>query len=310
MPTTTIFCANGDVTSASRSADRQKFKGWLRKWQQARIPLLACLFLEILSPVKMLSLAFQENDINLVSTIQRLEMAKKQLDRLEGKKFNELPTVQRFLDKVKENDGNFLYQNVTLPNFNAAKDSAEVSKGILLDRIKDAMQTRLEAGENKIVLMAATILNCEGWERREENGEEDLEFADNCVADLFNHFPEPLLKAGSDGSLNGLLEQWHDLVAYTVRYLDPSRTHYLRVWKRIFTSSRKEEWNMVLLLVELLLSIPISYTLNNLVRIRMEGPPLEEFDPRQPFNCGQAVLTAARTREQGSSTIQEILQKG
>lgn len=205
-----------------KSADRQKFKGWLRKWQQARIPLLACLFLDILSPAKMLSLAFQENDINPVSTIQRLETAKKQLDRLEGKKFDELPTVQRFLDKVKENDGNFFYQSVTLPNFNAAKDSAEVSKGILLDRIKDAMQTRLEAGENKIVLMAATILNCKGWERRKENGEEDLEFADNCVADLFNHFQEPLLKAGSDGSLNGLLEQWHDLVAYTVRYLDGS----------------------------------------------------------------------------------------
>ena len=278
-----------------KSADRQKFKGWLRKWQQARIPLLACLFLEILSPAKMLSLAFQENDINPVSTIQHLETAKKQLDRLEGKKFNELPTVQLFLDKVKS--------KVTLPNFNAAKDSAEVSKGILLDRIKDAMQTRLEAGENKIVLMAATILNCEGWGRRKENGEEDLEFPDNCVADLFNHFQEPLLKAGSDGSLNRLLEQWHDLVAYTVQYLDPSRTHYLRVWKRIFTSSRKEEWNMVLLLVELLLSIPISnakvermfslmnrvktdsraalceHTLNNLVRIRMEGPPLEEFDP-------------------------------
>ena len=60
---------------------------------------------------------------------------------------------------------------------------------------------------------------------------------------------------------------------------------------------------MVLLLVELLLSIPISNakvermfslmnrvrtdfraslsenTLNNLIRIQMEGPPLEEFDP-------------------------------
>lgn len=60
-----------------KSADRQKFKGWLRKWQQARIPLLACLFLEILSPAKMLSLAFQENDINPVSTIQHLETAKK-----------------------------------------------------------------------------------------------------------------------------------------------------------------------------------------------------------------------------------------
>lgn len=77
--------------------------------------------------------SFQENDINPVSTIQRLETAKKELDRLESKKFDELPMVQRFLDKVKGNDGNFLYQNVFLPNFNAAKDSAEVSKGILLD---------------------------------------------------------------------------------------------------------------------------------------------------------------------------------
>ena len=164
----------------------------------------------------MLSLAFQENGINPVSTIQRLDTAKKQLDHLEGKKFYELPMVQQFLNKVKENDRNFLYQNVTLPNFNATKDSAEVSKGILQDRIKDATQTRLEAGEKKIVLMAATILNCEGWERRKENDEEDLEFADNCVVNLFNHFQDPLLKAGSDGSLKGLLEQWHDLVAYTV----------------------------------------------------------------------------------------------
>ena len=170
-----------------KSADRQKFKGWLRKWQQARTPLLACLFLDILSPAKMLSLAFQENVINPVSTIQRLETAKKQLDRLEG--------------KVCWNSG------------------------------------------------------MTWWLTRYDN------------------------------------------------WMDPSRTHYLRVWKRIFTSSRKEEWNMVLLLVELLLSIPISnakvermfslmnrvktdsraalseHTLKNLIRIRMEGPPLEEFDP-------------------------------
>lgn len=83
----------------------------------------------------------------------------------------------------------------------------------------------MEAAENKYVVMAATILNCEGWERNNENGE-DVEFADNYVAALFDHFREPLLKAGLDVALNNLLEQWHGLMAYATRYLDPSRTHY------------------------------------------------------------------------------------
>lgn len=90
-----------------KSADRQKFKGWLRKWQQARIPLLACLFVEILSPAKVLSLAFQDNNIDTVSSIQRLETAKKQLARLERKNLEDL-------DKVEKRDGKFFYQNVAL----------------------------------------------------------------------------------------------------------------------------------------------------------------------------------------------------
>ena len=190
---------------------------------------MARLFVEILSLAKVLSFAFQDNDIDTVSSIQRLETAKKQLACLERKNFEDLPTVKRFLDKVEERDGKFFYQYVVLPNFNDAMESAKVSKRMLLGKIKEVMQTRMEAAENKYVVMAATILNCKGWERKNENGEEDMEFADNYVAVLFNHFCEPLLKAGLDVALNSLLEQWHDLVAYATRYLDPSRTHYLRV---------------------------------------------------------------------------------
>ena len=305
-----------------KSADRQKFKGWLRKWQQARIPLLACLFIEILSPAKMLSLAFQDNEIDTVSSIQRLETAKKQLERLEKKNFEDLPTVKRFLDKVEERDGQFYYQNVALPNFSAAKESAKVTKRNLLGRITEAMQTRLEAAENKFVLMAATILNCEGWKRKGDDGEEDVEFADNCVAALYDQFHEPLLNAGLDVSLGSLLEQWHDLVAYTKGYLDPSKTPYLQVWNRIFSSSRRDRWNLVLLLVELLFSIPISNakvermfslmnrvktdsraslgenTLNNLIRIRMEGPPIEEFDPTPAIQLW-AISATRRPNQKG-----------
>lgn len=173
---------------------------------------------------------------------------------------------------------------------------------MLLGRIKEAIETRLEVAEKKHVLMAATVLNCEGWEKRDDSGE-DVEFADGCVAELYEHFKEPLSKAALNGSLGELLDQWHHLIEYTKQYLEPLKTPYLRVWRRIFDSSRRNEWNMVLILVELLFAIPTlnakvkrlfslmnrvktdaratlsESTLNNLITIRAEGPELQDYDP-------------------------------
>ena len=300
-----------------KAADRQKFKGWLRKWQQARIPLTACLFIELLSPAKALSLAFQDDEIDIVATVGRIATAKKQLERLERKDFLDLPTVKRFLEKIEERDFAFQYQNVNLPSFEPAKESARRSKNMLLGRIKEAMETRLEVAENRNVVLASTVLNCEGWEKKDEYGEEDLGFADDVIAELYNHFKEPLSKAGLNGTLNDLLDQWHDLLNYTIRYLDPTRTPYLRVWRRIFDSSRRAQWSMVLILVELLFCIPISNakverlfslmnrvktdcraslgesSLNHLIRIRMEGPAFQDYDSTPAI---QSWLSSAARR--------------
>ena len=150
--------------SAFKAVDRQKFKGWLLKWQQARVPLLACLFLEILSPAKTLSLAFQGEEIDTMKSISCIETAKNQLERLERKNFEDLPTVNRFLEKVKEADGKYSYQNVDLPSFEEAKAYVSEAKNTLLARIKDAIQSRLEVAENPLVQHAAFVLNTEGWE--------------------------------------------------------------------------------------------------------------------------------------------------
>lgn len=66
--------------------------------------------------------------------------------------------------------------------------SVRHSKNKLLGRIKEAMQTRLEVAKNSHVPLASTFLNCEGWEKTTEDGGEDLEFADKCIAELYNHF--------------------------------------------------------------------------------------------------------------------------
>lgn len=74
------------------------------------------------------------------------------------------------------------------------------------------METRLEVAENKHILMTATVLSCEGWEREYENREGNLEFANGCVAEVYENFKEPLSKAGFNGLLGHLLDQWHHLL--------------------------------------------------------------------------------------------------
>lgn len=91
------------------------------------------------------------------------------------------------------------------------------------------METRLEVAENKHILMTATVLSCEGWEREYENGEENLEFANDCVAEVYENFKEPLSKAGVNGLLGHLLDQWHHLLEYTKLYLQPLKTPHHQV---------------------------------------------------------------------------------
>ena len=78
------------------------------------------------------------------------------------------------------------------------------------------------------------------------------------MAELYENFKEPLSKAGFNGLLGHLLDQWHHLLEYTKLYLQPLKTPHLQVQTSIFDSSQSNEWSMVLICVELLFAIPIS----------------------------------------------------
>jgi hypothetical protein len=54
----------------------------------------------------------------------------------------------------------------------------------LLERLRGALETRLKVSENKHVIMAAQILNTEGWIRNTEEGDKDLPFADDILEDV------------------------------------------------------------------------------------------------------------------------------
>lgn len=187
--------------------------------------MLSGLLIELLAPAKILSLAFQDEEIDIVSSITRIDKAKKQLERIERRKFEELQSVERLLDKVEFATGQYTYQNVQLHSFETAKDSAQTTKGILLKRMGVALETTSKVSENEQVIMASQILNTKGWERNTEDGDEDESFAYEILEDISTHFREPLLEAGLNCGLSTLLQQWHSLVDYTKHYLNPSGAH-------------------------------------------------------------------------------------
>ena len=81
--------------------DHAKCTGWLKKWLEARIPLLIVLFIEVLAPAKCLSKSFQAEDIDVLASIENVQKTKCQLNGISRK---ELPTIKMLLQKNQEKD--------------------------------------------------------------------------------------------------------------------------------------------------------------------------------------------------------------
>ena len=89
------------------------------------------------------------------------------------------------------------------------------------------------------------------------NEELEQAFGVEAMTELYDFYRIPLERAVFDGSLSDLLEQWENLCDCTVKYLNPQSTDYSITWHKIFQSSRCDMWTLVLLLVELLFSLPV-----------------------------------------------------
>ena len=98
-----------------------------------RIPILACVAIELLAPAKILSKTSQSEDVYLVSAASLHKQAKKGLERIRKREFEQLPTVKRFLDRVKENNREYSFQDVKLKDFLRAKETGRRAKDDSID---------------------------------------------------------------------------------------------------------------------------------------------------------------------------------
>ena len=100
-----------------KSTDRQRLKGYLLKWRQARMIIGSALYTDALKPASLLSLTLQDDDIDVVQSIKNILKSHTSLKKLTSQDVVEWPVTKVILTKLQDENGGKVYQGSELHNF-------------------------------------------------------------------------------------------------------------------------------------------------------------------------------------------------
>ena len=140
-----------------KSVDREKVKGYVRKWQDSKILLGCALFHDLLRPCSMLCKVLQEKEICVVRAIEAVMKIKKSLEKIKTTPFEDLPSVKKALGRFKhEEDGSLTYQGMELTYYDRAKTYLELHK----DEYVEALETCSKSSSDTRYRFAHPCCNC------------------------------------------------------------------------------------------------------------------------------------------------------
>ena len=85
-----------------KSTDRQRLKGYLLKWREARILVGSALYVDILKPASLLSLTLQSDDIDIVQGIKHILKSHSTLQKLSSQQPLEWPVTKHKSSTLEE----------------------------------------------------------------------------------------------------------------------------------------------------------------------------------------------------------------
>ena len=236
-----------------KSADRVKLKAYAQKWRNAKSLLGCAFFYDILKPCSILCKVLQEDEVCVVRAIESLLKTKKNIDKLKETTFDDLPTVNKVIGRIKHTDAdtNPTYQEAEITHYEQAVEFFRLHQEEYMEQVQDCLRHRVKVNNIEMVTHSLTILATNGWEKFQ-----DASFGHGGLDNISTRFRLPLEKAGVDCS--SLQDEWDDLVDYAKRYLDLVRDDYRVIWWKLFNSADAKKWGNILTVVELLFCLPIS----------------------------------------------------
>ena len=101
--------------SSVKSVDRQKLKGYVKRWSDAKLLIGCSLFNDILTSAVFLCKALQEDELCIVSAVEAILKATKAIEKVRTAAFEDLPNVKRVLARVHiDENGTHTYQGVDI----------------------------------------------------------------------------------------------------------------------------------------------------------------------------------------------------
>ncbi|CAB3989418.1 zinc finger 862-like [Paramuricea clavata] len=206
---------------------KQKIKGFLARWKDAHFPMFVAIFVDIIGPLRVLSLGLQADDND--------------------------PKDCKAAD---DNEDRLSYQDVVLTNYARALNGAAGQRQEWMDAIVLCLSNRFkDLQEAPVYKHLCPILDTQSWPGEEVNL---ISYGDESVTRLVDHFAQLLKQNGCDVSRDTMLAEWSALkllISETYGKAIP----YLDVWAAILSSpAGKEQFSNILNIVELLLITPIS----------------------------------------------------
>ena len=166
----------------------------------------------------------------------------------------EWPVLKVVLSRMKDKNGGKLYQGSELHNFRitTVKSCADQALADLLS-FDDQMRARLEWSAVDLTRSILLSLDTQSWQQSEteDNRFDEIKSALLSIIDVFR---APLEAKGAD--LTSILDDVEDIVEYARKYLRISSDSYTKIWQLLWSSPDSLKWPNIILISELLLSLP------------------------------------------------------
>ena len=279
-----------------KSTDRAKLHGYCNQWVDAKYLLGCAVFIDVLTPCAIFSKVMQSDELDILAALASLLRTIKETEKLSSLPLVQWPVYSATLKKLEEENGKKVYQCQELKKFSEVEQYYARHYEEFCVKVKECLWSRMAWSDQQVIRDIISVLATKGWEKLLE----EKTLLDNLDR-LVERFAIPLQGALADCSK--IKEEFKSVLQYAVQYISLSTMDYHTVWWRIFNGPTASEWSSVLILVELLFSLPASNgklecafsqmnviktnkrssltnkSLDDLLLLATDGAPLKEFCP-------------------------------
>ena len=263
-----VFLKNYDIfithyeslaNTDSEAMKHHEIKGYAKKWQYAKFPLHIAMYLDVLTPMKVLSVSLQlekHDPVYMLKNVHEFNWSMSKLQLLVENAFEgstKKPTnYTKFLSLVEQNETGFVYQDIKLKDFESSKAALEKLFVDMVRKICSAVESRFEdPRRNPINENLIPILDIETWP---DDADILFTYRESCIDEIVEVL-EPLL-ISNQCNVKNIPNQWSSLKQRVIEIKKGCATklNYLNVWQKLLVNeSVKSQCSNVLYVIELLL---------------------------------------------------------